>query len=447
MGADGNRVLGTRLAQDERYDLVLRQGRPWRGSGAVLDQRFLLAYDPILDANGRVIGAIAVGTDETEVLSSIEGILFNVIITGVTVSALIILILYFATRQGAGLLVRLSKVMERLSASDTAVAVPFTDRGDEIGVMARTVEIFRASMIRNSELITAGNRDHEARVQRSEHVMQLTSRFDTDAGSMLEIFASSGQTLQATATGVATVAERASRRAEAVASASQHAATHVQSVEEAARQLAQSIDEIGQRVSESAELANTAVAEADDSNAKVQQLAEAAQRIDTVVQLITSIAEQTNLLALNATIEAARAGDAGKGFAVVASEVKNLAGQTARATHEISEQIMAIQNATGSTVLAIRQIGERIRQMSEIATAVAGAVEEQHAATREIARSVEQAASGTREVNDAIGEVAQAARDNGSAATEVLGEARRLSGHAEQLKQCVKQFLGDVRAA
>ena len=187
--------------------------------------------------------------------------------------------------------------------------------------------------------------------------------------------------------------------------------------------------------------------EAEQTNTKIQGLAEAADRIGEVVALITDIADQTNLLALNATIEAARAGDAGKGFAVVASEVKNLANQTAKATDEIGGQITGIQTATKEAVTAIESISSTISRINEVNSNVASAVEEQGAATQEIARNVEQAATGTQEVSSNIAGVNQAANDTGAAASQIKTASAELSRQSEVLRTEVEKFLDDVRAA
>jgi methyl-accepting chemotaxis protein len=232
-----------------------------------------------------------------------------------------------------------------------------------------------------------------------------------------------------------------------VAAASEQASANVQSVASATEEMSSSVNEISRQVQESSTIATVAVDQARQTNDRVGNLAQAAGRIGDVVELINTIAGQTNLLALNATIEAARAGDAGRGFAVVASEVKALAEQTARATGEISQQISSIQLATKESVSAIKDIGDTISKMSEIASTIASAVEEQGAATQEIARNVQQAAQGTMEVSSAIVDVQRGTSETGSASSQVLASAQLLSRDSNRLKLEVGKFLGNVRSA
>ncbi len=344
-------------------------------------------------------------------------------------------------------IIAMTGAMGRLAGGDKAVAIPAQDQTDEVGAMAKAVQVFKDNVIRNDELVAAAARDQEQRVARAERVTHLTTAFDDGVAEVLETVATASNELQHTAEGLSATAEQANRQATAVAAASEQASGNVQTVASAAEELSSSIREIGRQVDKTSGLAGTAAHEADDSNQQVERLAETAQKIGEVVQLITSIAEQTNLLALNATIEAARAGDAGKGFAVVASEVKSLANQTAKATEEIAKQIADVQSATGTTVEAIQRIGGRIREINEIATGVASAVEEQNAATQEIARNIQQAAMGTAEVSSNITGVTQAAGETGTAATQVLGASGDLARQSDRLRAIVRQFLTDVRAA
>jgi methyl-accepting chemotaxis protein len=232
-----------------------------------------------------------------------------------------------------------------------------------------------------------------------------------------------------------------------VGAASEQVSTNVQSVASATEEMASSINEISRQVLASARIAGEAVEQAQKTNDRVGELAKAAARIGDVVELINTIAGQTNLLALNATIEAARAGEAGRGFAVVASEVKALAEQTAKATGEISQQINGIQAATQESVGAIKEIGDTIGRMSDIASTIASAVEQQGAATLEIFRNVQQAAQGTQQVSSNIADVRRGASETGSASSQVFSAAKSLSSESNRLKLEVGKFLNSVRAA
>jgi len=247
------------------------------------------------------------------------------------------------------------------------------------------------------------------------------------------IVASAASQMRATAEGMAVTAEETTRQAGMVASAAEITSVNVQTVSSAGEELTASIGEIARQVAESSSISQHAVTEADKASDSIRSLAQAAQKIGNVVTLINDIAGQTKLLALNATIEAARAGEAGKGFAVVASEVKSLSDQTARATHEISSQVSAMQSATQTSVGAIGGITDTIRKVADIASAIAGAVEEQSAATREIAANVTQVAEGTRQVSSSIAGVNAAAVQTSDASADLLKASGELAQQAEAL--------------
>jgi methyl-accepting chemotaxis protein len=221
----------------------------------------------------------------------------------------------------------------------------------------------------------------------------------------------------------------------------------VQSVAASTEEMASSVTEIGRQVQESSKIAGGAVQQAQTTDGRITKLSDAASRIGDVAQIIAAIASQTNLLALNATIEAARAGEAGRGFAVVASEVKSLADQTAKATTEISKQIIEIQTSTQDSVTAIKEIGGTIDQISEIATTIAAAVEEQGMATQEISRSIQQAAQGTALVSSNIADVNRSTTETGTISSQVLTAAQALAMESNRLKSEVDRFLTTVRAA
>jgi len=282
---------------------------------------------------------------------------------------------------------------------------------------------------------------------RRTELYNLAESFETAVGNIIEKVGSASSELESSAV-ILTKSSAATQQLSAVvAAASEETSTNVQSVAAATEQMAGSISEIGRQVAESNRIANQAVRQAGKTDARIAELSQAAGRIGDVTQLITTIAEQTNLLALNATIEAARAGEAGRGFAVVAQEVKALAAQTAKATSEISTQIGGMQTATQDSVLAIKEISGTIERISEIAAAIAAAIEEQGTATQEIARNVQQAAIGSTQVANNIADVNRGAGDTGSASSQVLSSAQLLSDENKRLKAEVVKFLATVRAA
>ena len=342
----------------------------------------------------------------------------------------------------------LKGVMEAFARNDLAADVPSTNRGDEIGEMARTVEVFKTNAL-EVERMKADQQAIERRTaeQRKADMIRLANDFEGAVGEIIDTVSSASTELEASARTLTSTAERSQHRTTMVAAASEEASTNVQSVASATEEMASSVNEISRQVQTSAKIAHEAVDQARQTNDRVSELAKAASRIGDVVELINTIAGQTNLLALNATIEAARAGEAGRGFAVVASEVKALAEQTAKATGEISQQISGIQAATQDSVAAIKEIGDTIGKMSEIASTIAAAVEEQGAATQEISRNVQQAAQGTQQVSANITDVQRGASETGSASSQVLSASQTLSRDSNRLKVEVGKFLNTVRAA
>ena len=337
--------------------------------------------------------------------------------------------------------------MSRLAAGDVAEEIPGAARSDEIGAMAAAVQVFKDNKIVADRLAAEKEAENDTKMRRASALDDLTRAFETKVGELVRGLSAASSVMETTAQSMSETAGATNRQAAVVASASQQTSGNVQTVASATEELSSSISEISRQVAQSTEIAGRAVENARRTGDTARSLAEGAQKIGDVVTLIQSIAEQTNLLALNATIEAARAGEAGRGFAVVASEVKSLAGQTAKATTEISEQIAAIQQTSDETVAAIRNVVDVIAEIDQIGTAIAAAIEEQGSATKEISRSIQEAARGTHEVNSNITGVQQAADDTGAASSRVLGAAEQLSSQSRDLADQVNRFLSEVRAA
>jgi methyl-accepting chemotaxis protein len=372
-----------------------------------------------------------------------------------TASAVIAVLMLFSlgiawgvTRSVVKPLSRLKARMETLSVGEINTPVAGTHRRDEIGEMARTVQVFKDAMIETNRLRAEQLSAEQRQLLQSRTEMhKLADAFEGAVGEIVENVSSAAIELETSAGTLTATAERAQELAIAVAAASEEASTNVDSVAAASEELTSSVNEISRQVQESSRVANEAVGQAQKTNDRVGELSKAAARIGDVVELINTIAGQTNLLALNATIEAARAGEAGRGFAVVASEVKALAEQTAKATGEIGQQITGIQAATQDSVGAIKEIGDTIGRMSEISSTIAAAVEEQGAATQEISRNIQHAAQGTSQVSSNITNVQRGASETGSASSQVLSAAKSLSVESNRLKLEVGKFLNTVRAA
>ncbi|PWC32725.1 HAMP domain-containing methyl-accepting chemotaxis protein [Azospirillum sp. TSO35-2] len=342
----------------------------------------------------------------------------------------------------------ITAAMGRLAQGDLTVAVTDDQRRDEIGALARALQIFKTNAQEMQRLRAAQEESQrQAEQHRRQTMMHMADTFESTVKGIVDTVANAATGMRDAATALTATAQEASERSLLVASASEQASANVQTVAAATEELSASIAEIGHQVENSTRIATQAVADAHGADRTMRDLVSAAEQIGQVVELISGIAAQTNLLALNATIEAARAGEAGKGFAVVASEVKALATQTARATDEIQAKVMEIQQTTGGAQKAIGSIGQTIGRMSEIATAIAAAIEEQAAATRDIAASVTQAAQGTGEVSSNIAGVSNAVHETGSAAGRVHGTSEELAVEAERLRREVGTFIATVRAA
>ncbi|OJJ09819.1 chemotaxis protein [Alphaproteobacteria bacterium AO1-B] len=342
----------------------------------------------------------------------------------------------------------LTGVMNELAGGNNDVTVGYADRGNEIGSIARAVEVFRANAIRTLEL-EQEQQDRTARAEEEKRALMenLASQFEASVGAIVERVSSTAANLDQSAQTMARVSENTSDRAEVAASASAQTTENVSVVASAAEEMTASISEINEQIIRASAASKSAAQDVTGTATQMETLANMADRIGEVVSMISDIAEQTNLLALNATIESARAGEAGKGFAVVASEVKALANETAKATENISELVTEIQAETKTAVGSIAKIGDVMRDLEQSSTAIASAMEEQGATTQSVAENVAQAANGTRDVSDSIAVVKDASVESSHATHAVQSSINDLTEQSNLLRDEVNRFLGQIRAA
>jgi len=341
----------------------------------------------------------------------------------------------------------LARTTGRLAEHDLDVTVEGTERKDELGLLARSLEVFRENALLADRLQAESQSEQIRKAERSATIERGIAQFEASVQMSLSGLDAASVEMEGTAQTVAAASHQSSHQATIVSAASEETSANVQTVAAATEELSASISEISRQVERSTEVAAKAVDEAGKASGTIRTMAEVVVKVGSVVKLISDIAAQTNLLALNATIEAARAGEAGKGFAVVATEVKSLANQMARATEEISSQISTMQATTSQAVDAIGAIDQTITEINQIATTIASAITEQGAATEEIARNVQEAARGTAEVSENIQGVNRATGETGAAASQVTSAAQRISGQATSLRQEVGRFLDEIRAA
>ena len=371
------------------------------------------------------------------VLTCLAGVALALVVIGIAIIA----------RSIARPLAAITATIKQVADGAEDVVVPHSDRADEIGALARAIQVFQDAMGRNRNLASQVSQDAAAREERARHIERSVEGFREAIGAIMRGLSDNASTMRETAQTISRVTADASSRAGTAASATEQASHNVTAVAGAAEELSASVVEIGRQVRQSAGAVEQTGQRTEKSISEIESLAAATQRIDGVLSLIQAIAEQTNLLALNATIEAARAGEAGRGFAVVAHEVKALAGQTAKATAEISENVAMIQASTRNAVDAVREIGGAVREINEVTSAIAGAIGQQDAATREISSNAQSAAQGNETLVANITSLRDAIGETDTAAASVLTAAGSLTETADTLSREVETFFQNLRAS
>ncbi|MHA7819375.1 MAG: methyl-accepting chemotaxis protein [Erythrobacter sp.] len=425
--------------------VVLTAGLAFVGLGHIAD-----------DLRAGDANALAEAAAETDTLR-------YVLMTAVGVSLALTLFLFNAIRND---IVRISRQMieclQRIGNGEHDIVVPAQGRADEYGTLSQEVERIRLASIQFKKLTTERAsrvaseleertrlqvQQEEARIERERALRGIADQFERTVGEVVSGVASASSQLQSTSTMMAASAEQASNRTGEVASAMEEANSGATAAAAASDEFAMSIGEISRQAASSAELARKATVSASEADSTISALAESAEQVGHIVELIQTIAQRTNLLALNASIEAARGGEAGRGFAVVASEVKELAMQTSRATEQVADQIRAMQDTTGASVTALRSIAHEVAQLESTAVSIASAVDQQSVAGQDLARSIDLAARGTEQVSTTIKEVRELSVSTGSAASQVLTSSTALEEQASTLRIQVDDFLKKVRAS
>jgi len=371
----------------------------------------------------------------------------------------------------------IGEAMSDIAHGDLDTEIAGIHRRDEIGSMARSLQVFKEAAIEKIQIeeeqqkaaeerqvkkerkaealreeeekdrLHEEEREKNAREARQAEMLALADNFESSVMEIVSSVAAASSDMEKSAREMSSVAEETTQQATSVTAASEQTSSNIQTVASAAEELSSSVNEISQQITQSNKFSSNAVAETEKATVEIQGLVEAAQKIGDVIKLINDIAEQTNLLALNATIEAARAGEAGKGFAVVASEVKNLASQTATATDEITTQVGGMRDATQKAVTAITGIQNVIKMIDETSLSISSAMEEQDASTHEIARNVSEVSAGTQEVTSNIHVMSDGAKSTGTAANSVLESAQNMSQQSSELRHQLEKFLEKIRAA
>ncbi len=444
---DGERAVGTQLGTGGAVFRELSRGATFAGEATILGKDYFTIYEPIFDTSDTVIGILYVGVEKAAINARMDAIVLQLVIGSVIVLLLAVTLSLLIIRRLVKPVPQITNAVQAIADGDLSLTVPHLDRQDELGGLARAIDVLKEASSQRHEL-EARSRDEEvAQRQRQDAVDTLIAEFDAAAEDKLSLIETNMGSLSQTAAVLREAADATAHEATQANASSSEASSNVETVAAATEELSSSVSEIARQINDTNASVDEATTNVRDANSKVETLADSAQRIGDVVNLISDIAEQTNLLALNATIEAARAGEAGKGFAVVASEVKDLASQTAKATSDIESQIKGIQTATQEAVQAIGSIGQMMDTVNGTMSSIASAVEEQGSATSEISRNVAEAANGTHRVVGNASEVQRRADESRTAAYSMNETVGSVGASAQDLKVAVRSFLSDVKQA